>query len=159
MTQLPTALASLAFLLGQHSGEEQVHETQWTAAGTATASTVAWISAGGHAIVQEYTQTSAAGVVSFAMLSVFMTDPQTDEILLYGFDSAGYPPEPARGRYVNDTVVLSRTTPRGESRVTIVSETGNTWSQHREFRPVDGQWQPLLTGRMHPRLEPASTLK
>lgn len=148
MSELIPALAPLTFLLGDHVGEEDVHATRWTAAGDATAFTTGRVVAGGHMLAQDYRQVGADGAELFALHAVFMTDRETGEILLFGFDSAGYVPEPSRGRFDGTVLRLARTSPRGEARLTITGGDDGRWSQHREFRPPGGAWQPVVTAHM-----------
>jgi hypothetical protein len=70
-------------------------------------------------------------------------------VLLYAFDSAGYPPEPAaRGSWHGDELVLERTTERGSARTTFTATAdGYRWS--KVFRaPGADEWSPVVAGEL-----------
>ncbi|SER06888.1 hypothetical protein [Microlunatus flavus] len=142
---MPTSTADrLAFLLGSFTGVERMHPSVWASGGTAASTVKAVPEVGGELVVQRYTQWRDAAV-SFELVVVWMVDPATDEVLYYGFDTAGFPADPpARGTWQPSGLVLERTTTRGSSRLTVrPTSTGWTWS--RDFRRPDGQtWESVL---------------
>lgn len=134
----------LAFLLGSFTGSELMHASDWAPGGSATSTIEATSEVGGNLVVQRYVQTRD-GETSFELVVVWMVDPATDEILYYGFDTAGFPADPpARGTWQQSDLILARSTSRGSSRLTV-SPTSTGWSWSREFRRPDGQaWMPVL---------------
>lgn len=136
-----------SLLLGHFTGVDELHASPWSEAQTARVEMSCTAELGDALIVMRVTETRPAG--SFDALNVFMTDLGTGEVLLYGFDDLGYPPEPpARGRYANAQIDLLRSTPRGHSRTTFTgTATGLRWS--KQFRPAaDVAWQPVVTGTL-----------
>jgi hypothetical protein len=143
------ALVQLEFLVGELSGPEEVSTTPWAEGGPATGRVRGEHELDGGAIVQRQVQ-ERDGAVAFRALNVFTVDPATDEVLLYSFDSVGYPPEPAaRGTWHDGELVLDRTTERGSARTTFTpTDDGYRWS--KSFRaPGSEVWSPVVAGRMH----------
>jgi hypothetical protein len=133
----------LAFLLGSFTGSEHMHASAWAPAGPATSSVEGTAELDGTLVVQRYRQWRD-GTTSFELVAVWMVDPHSDEILYYGFDTAGFPADPpARGTWQDSGLVLERTTARGSSRLTV-SPTSTGWSWTKEFRAPDASaWGPV----------------
>ncbi|GGM14931.1 DUF1579 domain-containing protein [Nakamurella endophytica] len=146
--ELPEALRPLAALVGTLSGPEQVHATPWAPAGTAWARVSGSWQVDGRVLVQEQLQ-ERDGSPAFRAVNVFSLDPATGEVLLYAFDSLGYPPDPpARGRWADGSLVLERATARGASRTSYrPTASGYRWA--KVFRSGPGApWAPFLDGEM-----------
>jgi hypothetical protein len=141
-------LDRLSFLVGELTGPEQVHATPWAAAGAGVGTVSGRLALDGKALVQEQTQ-ERDGAVAFRAVNVFMTEPANGAVLLYSFDSAGFPPDPpARGNWQGADLVLERTTGRGASRTTYTPDAdGYRWS--KAFRAPDASgWSPVVEGRL-----------
>jgi hypothetical protein len=141
-------LATLEFLVGELSGPEEVATTPWAAGGPATGRVRGERGLDGGVLLQHQVQ-ERDGAVVFRTLNVFTTDPATGEVLLYAFDSVGYPPEPAaRGTWQGDELVLDRTTERGSARTTFApTADGYRWS--KSFRPPGTDvWSPVVAGEL-----------
>jgi hypothetical protein len=123
-----------------------MHATPWAPAGAATARSEGRVEAGGTALLLRYAQ-ERDGAVSFEALNVFTADPQSADVLLYSFDSAGYPPDPpARGRWDGDELVLIRETARGSAR-TVYAPVPGGYRWRKDFRaPGEADWSPLVDG-------------
>jgi hypothetical protein len=144
----------LDLLLGRFTGVDELHPSPWADEQTATVEIASTAEMGGALIVMRINETRASG--TFEAVNVFTTDRESGELLLYGFDSLGYPPEPpARGRFDGGVLVLDRSTVRGDSRTTFArTPTGLRWS--KQFRPtVDAPWQPVVTGTLTRASDPA----
>lgn len=140
-------------LLGCFTGVDQLHASPWSAAETAPVAVDSTAELGGTLIAMRVTETRSAG--SFTALNMLMTDRDTGEVLLYGFDNFGYRPEPpARGGFQDAELVLDRSTVRGDSRVVFrATSCGFAWA--KQFRPsADQPWQPVVTGSLR-RAAPA----
>ncbi len=134
-------------LLGHFVGIDELHASAWAEHESVAVESTASSELGGTVIVMRMIEHRSAG--SFEALNVFMSDRDSDEVLLYGFDSFGYCPDPpARGRFVGDELELTRATVRGESRTTFAATAdGFTWA--KQFRPSAAQpWQPVVTGTL-----------
>ena len=134
-------------LLGHFVGLDELHASAWAGQETAAVESAATSELGGAVIVMRMSERRSAG--TFEALNVFMADRDSDEVLLYGFDSFGYRPEPpARGRFVGDELELTRASVRGESRTSFAATAdGFTWA--KQFRPsADQPWQPVVTGAL-----------
>lgn len=132
-------------LLGHFTGVDELHASPWSAAQTATVEMRCTAELGGELIVMRVTEARTAGV--FEAVNVFMIDRDSGEVLLYGFDTLGYPPDPpSRGRLDHAELTLHRSTARGDSCTTFASApTGLHWS--KDFRPSPGApWQRVVTG-------------
>jgi hypothetical protein len=142
------ALERLEFLVGELSGREEVTAGEWAEGGSATARARGELALDGGVLVQHHVHDRDGA--TFRTLNVFMVDPATGEVLLYAFDSAGYPPEPAaRGTWRGEELVLGRTTERGSARTTF-SATADGYRWSKEFRaPGADEWSPLVEGELH----------
>ncbi|GAP65783.1 hypothetical protein MBSD_n1074 [Mizugakiibacter sediminis] len=115
MPQPGPAHAQLARLAGVWEGEERLAPSPWAAAGVARGRLVCRMAVDGLMLLQDYEQTRD-GRVAFRAHGVMMLDPAGGDVLWWWFDSAGFPPEPARGRWDGDVLRLAKSTPRGEAR-------------------------------------------
>lgn len=108
--------ARLAALVGSWEGEEQLQPSPWGPGGTATGRGVYRSVTDGMAIVQDYEE-EKDGAIVFRGHGVFTIDPANGDVLWWWFDSMGFPPDgPARGRWDGDTLILNKSTPRGDGR-------------------------------------------
>jgi hypothetical protein len=141
---------SLQFLLGSFTGEEQMHASAWAPAGPATSRSAATAEVDDTLVVQRYLQ-HRQGHPPFAIHAVWTTDAATGEILYWGFDSAGFAPDPpARGTWLGGELVLDRTTPRGSSRL-VVAPTADGWSWSKAFHaPGETEWTPVQQAMFRP---------
>jgi hypothetical protein len=134
-------------MLGNWTGVEYQAASPWGPATTARAMIVFKLDVGDHVVVQDYRQVRADHG-EFSGHGVFMID-KTDvtppaphmPILWWFFDSEGDPPQPARGSWHHDELILKKATPRGVA-------------EHR-FAVVDGQ----LSYRIRVRLGEAGELE
>ncbi|HLU56466.1 MAG TPA: DUF1579 domain-containing protein [Pseudonocardia sp.] len=142
------SLDGLGFLVGELTGREEVSATPWAEGGPATARATGEWALDGGLLVQHHVQ-ERDGAAVFGTLNVFTTDPATGDVLLYAFDSVGYPPEPAaRGTWHGEEQVLERTTERGSARTRFTpTPDGYRWS--KEFRaPGSDVWSPVVAGEL-----------
>lgn len=134
-------------LEGRFHGVDRVAASAWSEPETARVTAVGDVELGGALLIQRLTETRAGG--TFEAVHAFMVDRESGDVLLYGFDTFGYPPEPAaRGRFEGDRLVLLRATERGQSRTVFApTPAGFDWS--KEFRPAaDAPWQPVVAGTL-----------
>jgi hypothetical protein len=134
-------------LAGTFAGTDEIHASIWSPGGTARADIRGEWEVGGAVLVQRWQDTRPEDV--FELINVFMEDPATGEVLLYAYDSLGYPPDPpARGSWDGDHLVLWRSTERGESRVEFSpTPDGFRWSKRYRRSRTDA-WQPVIDGEM-----------
>jgi hypothetical protein len=139
--------AALGALAGTFVGTDEIHASRWSAGGTARVEIAGGWEIDGTLLVQRWRDTRPEDV--FELVNVFMEDPATDEVLLYAFDTLGYPPDPpARGAWDGDRLVLRRESERGQSRVEFIpTDGGFRWSKW--FRPsAAAPWQPVIDGEL-----------
>ena len=115
-------------MLGNWTGVEQQAASAWGPATTARAMIVFKLDIGDQVVVQDYRQVRADHG-EFSGHGVFMID-KTDgspralqmPVLWWFFDSEGDPPQPARGSWRDDELILEKTTPRGvaEHRLAVI---------------------------------------
>ncbi len=137
----------LEFLVGRFAGTDLIHASDWADEETAKVTAAGVIEIDKGLVVQRLRETRMSG--SFEVVNVFMRDPASNEVLLYSFDSLGYPPDPpARGSWQGDELVLHRASPRGMSRTTFAATPhGFRWS--KQFRrSLDEEWQPVVNGEL-----------
>ena len=146
MTSEP--LQGLQFLCGEFAGTDHVEPSAWGPGATVRATASARWEQNDRLLVQVHRQTEGDSE-SFESMTVFMPDPGGGDILLYAFDTYGFPPDPpARGGPVEGKLVFRRHTPRGESLTTYEpTPHGYAWSKH--FRPDhDAPWQVVVRGSL-----------
>jgi len=107
--------ARLARFVGSWSGDETLAPSPWGAGGPARGRCVLRMDIDGMALVQDYVE-EREGQVAFRGHGVFLVDPASGDVMWWFFDSMGFPPEPARGRWEGDVLKLEKKTPRGEAR-------------------------------------------
>lgn len=107
-------------LLGNWTGiEQQQAASAGSAATTARAMIVFKLDVSDQVVVQDYRQVRADHA-EFTGHGVFMIDNTADTasaspipILWWFFDSEGFPPQPARGAWHDNELILEKITPRG----------------------------------------------
>jgi hypothetical protein len=142
----------LAFLSGTFAGREEVHASEWAKPSTAASTADGRLELAGTLLVLRHEQVREDGADAFAVVNVFMRSPGDAELLLYAFDTAGYPPDPpARGAWQGTDLVLDRTTTRGSSRTLYTpTDLGYRWS--KEFQaPGSDRWVPVVSGELQRR--------
>lgn len=143
-----TIINEMSFLVGTASGPETVAASAWSPAKHGRSAVTAAAEVDDVVLVQRVDDQFGDGS-HFAGLNVFMLDTETAEILCYGFDSYGFPPDPpARGSWHDGELVLERTTSRGSARIVFApTATGYTW--RKDFRPgPDHAWQPVAEAEL-----------
>ena len=108
--------AKLMRFVGRWRGEEMLSASPFGPGGPASAQSDLREAVDGMALLHDYVETRADGG-TFRAHGVFMIDPANGDVLWWGFDSMGFPPDaPARGRWDGDRLRLEKQTPRGEAR-------------------------------------------
>lgn len=139
----------LAFLLLPHRGRQRIEASPWASASTADTKAGATTECGGTAVQHRHMSWRENGSV-FEVLNLFLQDQETGDVLLYAFDTLGFPPDPpARGGWVGPDLVLDRTSPRGSARTTF-TPTGDGYRWSKQFRRTqDDPWQTVFTEELH----------
>ncbi len=75
----------------------------------------------GRVVVQDYRQVRSDGA-EFSAHGVFMIISDDSRIGWWLFDSYGQPPEPATGSWLDQKLIMEKTTPRGVARHTFSIE-------------------------------------
>ncbi len=138
-----TILNEMSFLVGTAIGPETVAASTWSPAKHGRSTVTAAAEVDDVVLVQRVEDRFDDGS-HFIGLNVFTEDPETAEILCYGFDMYGFPPDPpARGSWQDGELVLERTTPRGSARIAFGPTTsGYRW--RKDFRPdAEHEWQTV----------------
>jgi hypothetical protein len=100
----------------------------------------------GFAVIQDYIEQKDSHI-TFRGHGVFTVDPATKDILWYWFDSVGFPPEPARGRFEGDVLTLHRVSPRGEARYFYrITPAACEFSIENKL-PGDGDFKLFMKGK------------
>ena len=115
MPQPGPAQERLLRFVGHWSGAEQLAPSPWGPGGPATGRVVSRRDLNGMAVVQDYEE-EKDGQVVFHGHGVMLVDPGSEDVLWWWFDSLGFPPEPARGRWDGDVLLFEKTTPMGAAR-------------------------------------------
>src|ERR1700742_1303170 len=126
MPELGPAHRRLAAFEGTWIGTERLAPSPWSPGGEARADMTFTLAAGGFALAHDYR--SDTGLTGHGVFSA-----DGDTVLWHWFDSIGHPPEaPARGSFEADTLVLTRSSPRGSNRTTFALS-GDELLQRIEF--------------------------
>jgi hypothetical protein len=139
-------------LLGNWTGIEQQAASSSGRATSARAMIVFKLDVGDQIVVQDYRRVRADHA-EFSGHGVFMIDttdgaataPQMP-ILWWFFDSEGYPPQPARGSWHGDELIVEKGTPRGiaEHRFAVAD---GLLSYRIRVRPSQAtEWADFLSG-------------
>lgn len=136
-----------AAMTGAFDGTDEVRPSHWTEAETASVHVVGSFELDGGLLVQRWCEDLAAR--SFDTVNTFMSDPATGEVLLYAFDSLGFPPDPpARGTWRDGAVSLLRETERGQSQ-TVFAATPDGFRWSKQYRPTPhDEWTPVVDGEL-----------
>jgi hypothetical protein len=102
-------------LLGNWSGVEEQSASDWAPAARTRAALTFKLDLAGTAVVQDYRQVRDDGAELLAHGVLLADEADPDLVLWWLFDSYGHAPEPARGRWTDQTLELTRTTPRGSA--------------------------------------------
>lgn len=108
--------------VGEWTGAETLHPSPWTAGGSAEGKWSIRRDGAGLHLVFDYAEQRADGG-RFDAHGVLARDPENGDVLLFIFDSFGFPPlSPARGRWEGSRLVLDKATPRGVGRTVFMLE-------------------------------------
>jgi hypothetical protein len=136
----------LAVFEGEWGGEEMVYPSRWTRGGTATSHVSARIALNGFYLIQDTVQ-MRDGKQSFATHGVFTYDREDRTYKLFWHDSLGYyPPSPASGGWINNSLILVRGSLRGNARHVYEVVDDNTYNMKIQFSPDAEGWADVLTG-------------
>jgi hypothetical protein len=144
-------------MTGDYRGADDIMPSQWADAEVAAVSVLGTTELAGALVVQRWREIRADAL--FEMMNVFMLDPVSGDLLLYSFDSAGFPADPpARGRWAEGRADLLRSTPRGQACTSFwATAAGFGWS--KTYRPdEDHPWTTVVEGALtqqHPEEEVA----
>ena len=95
---MPPVPPGVEFLAGRFAGTHLTHASDWADEETSKAIAVGATEIDGALVVQRLRDMRMSG--PFEVVNVFMRDQESSDVLLYSFDSLGYPPDPpARGRW------------------------------------------------------------
>ncbi len=108
-------------LLGNWTGAEEQAASPWAPASSARAMIVFKLDVQNRVVVQDYRQVRSDGA-EFSAHGVFMIISDDSRIGWWLFDSYGQPPEPATGSWLDEKLIMEKTTPRGVARHTFSIE-------------------------------------
>lgn len=115
-----TNRAWFELLEGDWAGNGEILPNPW--GGSAGPTRARWQfrrDATGLFLLSDYTETRHDGT-RFAAHCVFAIEPGNEDVLMWAYDSYGYPPTvPARGRWADQTLALIKETPRGSGRTSL----------------------------------------
>ena len=136
----------LKVFAGEWSGEEMVYPSRWTQGGPAISRVTARIDLNGFYLIQDVRQ-MRDGQESFATHALFTYDRDDRLYKLFWHDSLGYfPPSPASGSWVGNTLTLVRGSLRGNARHVYEIVDDNNYSMKIQFSPDAEGWSDVLTG-------------
>ncbi|ASW04476.1 DUF1579 family protein [Rhizobium sp. 11515TR] len=154
----PTAAhLRLGAFAGTWEGEERVAASAWTKEGTATAQLTAECLFGGFFVEQRYVQ-MRDGATSFEARNILGFDAAGQAYKLYQFDTVGFTPAaPASGEWIDDKLVLTKVSPRGQQRTLFQFENEDCYRMGVTFSPAGSDtWQEVVSG-LYRRVASASS--
>lgn len=130
---------------GIFAGLDDIHPSPWADAEIASVRVSGTAELSGGLLVQRWREVRAAQ--EFEVLHVFMAAPGDGDLLLYSYDTLGFPADPpARGRWQDGHVELLRQTDRGQA-CTIFTRTDEGFRWSKTYRSAaDQPWTPVVTG-------------
>ena len=132
-------------LLGSWLGEEEQAASPWAPAASARAALQLKLDVQGSLVLQDYRQVRSDGV-ELCGHGVFQAGPD-GQLRWWFFDSYGYPPEPASGRWDGGALVLEKTTERGVAEH-VFSPAADALDYRVRLRLAGRtDWSPFLSGR------------
>jgi hypothetical protein len=144
----PTAAhLRLGAFAGTWEGEERVAASAWTKEGTATAQLTAECLFGGFFVEQRYMQ-MRDGSASFEARNILGFDAADQAYKLYQFDTMGFTPAaPASGEWIDNKLVLTKVSPRGQQRTLFQFENEDCYRMGVTFSPAGSDtWQEVVSG-------------
>ncbi|NLS16979.1 DUF1579 domain-containing protein [Rhizobium sp. P40RR-XXII] len=144
----PTAAhLRLGAFAGAWEGEEHVAASAWTKEGTATAQLTAERLFGGFFVEQRYVQ-MRDGSTSFEARNILGFDAADQAYKLYQFDTVGFAPTaPASDEWIDDKLVLTNVSPRGQQRILFQFENEDCYRMGVTFSPAGSDtWQEVVSG-------------
>ena len=136
----------LATLVGQWTGQEQMHPSPWDPkGGTATGRSDNRMALDGFALLHDYVQ-ERNGAVSFTGHGVLTFDPQEKCYLMHWWDSMGFPANVFKGGFEGSTLTMTRPEAQGQSRAVWEFQDGKSYRFRMEFSPDGNQWHPFMEG-------------
>jgi len=136
----------LRALTGHWAGTEQMMPSPWSPEPSTRQGTIRARMLDGFFVISEYEQTDAAGAVVFRGHGVYSVDPETDECLMYWFDSMGGKGGVARGSFDGNRLAFENTSPFGRHRYSYTFEEGTTVFEMAMASAEGGEWQTLMRG-------------
>jgi hypothetical protein len=134
-------------MTGAFRGADDIGHSQWADAEIAAVGVLGTTELAGALVVQRWHETRIDG--SFEMVNVFMSDPVSGDLLLYSFDTAGFPADPpARGRWADGRADLLRSTPRGQARTSFWATAGGFGWTKTYRRDEDHPWTTVVEGAL-----------
>lgn len=140
--------ATLGFLVGRWTGEEQIATTRWGPGGPATAEVAARLEFGGKGVVIDYRETRD-GKPALQAHAVITAGPEHDQFHLFWFDSYGFVPSaPAPGHWDGQRLTFLRSSPRGQTRHVYAPRADGSYTLSLESSFDGGvQWEAVMSGR------------
>ena len=143
-------------LLGSWEGLGRIEPNPWGSSGAITARLAFRTGPGGHSVIYDYCD-KREDHSSFEGHGVLMTDPATNEVLSFWFDSHGAPPLiPSRGNWQNAVLTLGRTTPRGTNRTSFEPSPEGLIYRIEVCLPHEREFSPLVVIEFARTISPPS---
>jgi Protein of unknown function (DUF1579) len=136
----------LAGMAGKWTGQEHMHPSPWDpAGGPATGRCDNRMALDGFALLHDYVQ-ERNGAVSFRGHGVLTYDTKENCYVMHWWDSMGCGVNIFKGAFAGDTLTLSRSEERGQSRVVWKFPGNGTYQFRMEMSPDGTQWHPAMDG-------------
>ncbi|QDU66080.1 DUF1579 family protein [Engelhardtia mirabilis] len=135
----------LGALTGHWAGPEHMQPSPWSPEPQTRRGAIRGRMLDGFFVITEYEQTDDSGAVTFRGHGVYSVDPETDECLMYWFDSMGGKGGTARGGFDGNRLVFENSSPMGKHRYAYTFEDGLTVFE-MAMAPEGGEWTTLMRG-------------
>lgn len=134
-------------LTGTWKGTETMYPSEWSPNETkADGVTVSRMALGGFGVITDYEQ-SIGGQTVFSGHGIYTIEHETNEVLLYWFDSMGSGIETFRGRWSDDTLMLHSHSPMmGHMRLVYEFRSDGTLASSMLRSPDNATWSTVFDG-------------
>jgi hypothetical protein len=151
MPKLSPGHKKLKAFVGSWTGEETMYPSpEDPKGGKATATMNLRSVSGGFNVAGDYEQKrEGSKSVTFSGHSVFDYDAQTDELILYWFDSMGMGAHPFRGKFDGKRATLEMKNPMGQFKLSYDLSEKNTLRMQMELSPDGKKWNKMLESVYH----------
>jgi hypothetical protein len=137
----------LAALVGNWNGTGVLMPSPWAIGGEVQMTWTVRADQTGYQLLHQYTEQRADGSV-FELNGMLLADPDDDGYLWIAVDTYGFSPiPPARGEWLDHTLILEKSTPRGKGQIKLTLRY-DTLDWETGFCPPEDSYTAVMIGEL-----------